>query len=380
MKSWGDTVLGDAEQMLREGRIGEARPLLVAYVQKDPSSARAWWLLSMALSDPKQQIDCLERVLRIDPNNAPARTRLSKLRGEAPPRPISVSFETSPPVRQEAPHKFSTVPPEVQEPLEPKHPAVKKKANWVVPVSILMVCLCAAVGIIVLLGIRQRVALPFISQPTQAPSLPSETVPALGLPPTWTATITYTAPPTRTLIASLSTPDLITTLTATDIPSSNVGLAPGTDAPDFTLKDVANGKQTSLSDYRGHPVIIFFFWAAASCNYCAYEAPALQKIYEDYGDAGLVVLGIDGSGFGAGGEDAGGELARAFRDKYSLTFPILNGWEAIVFRQYKGTGFPINYFVDSKGKISSSSFGALDYSSLNIRVRVMLNLIPTAIP
>ena len=106
----------------------------------------------------------------------------------------------------------------------------------------------------------------------------------------------------------------------------------------------------------------------------------MQQIYLDYQNVDLVVLGIDQSGLAAGGETAGAQLSRAFRDKFGLTFPILNGWDSTVFEQYKGTGFPINYFVDSNGKVSSSSFGALDYSSLNIRISVMLNLIPTKAP
>src|SRR5687767_7422125 len=107
MKPWGDTVLQDAEQLLREGRIQEARPLLVAHVQKDPSSARGWWLLSMALSDPKQQMDCLERVLRIDPNHAPAQARLSKLKGAVPPSPVPASVQSPAPIKQEAPPAFT---------------------------------------------------------------------------------------------------------------------------------------------------------------------------------------------------------------------------------------------------------------------------------
>ena len=45
-------------------------------------------------------------------------------------------------------------------------------------------------------------------------------------------------------------------------PQLTVKLQPGTQAPEFTLQDAA-GKATSLSDYRGRNVIVYFYPAAA---------------------------------------------------------------------------------------------------------------------
>jgi peroxiredoxin len=378
MKSWGDTILGDAEQFLREGRIDEARPLLVAHVQKDPSSARGWWLLSMALSDTKQQIDCLERVLRIEPNNAPARTRLSKLKGGISPRPFSAAIETSPPVKQEPPRSFAPFLPEDKQDSPPPHsePA-KKKRSWVLPVSILSVCLFAAagiVGLILVLRARQQAAPSFIAQPTQ--SLPGQ-----GLPPAWTPTAAST-PTSGAISIPVETPFLaLETLPpdpGTIILQSKYGLPIGTAAPDFALENVATGRQERLSSYRGRPVILFFF-AANQCSFCDFEAAELQNIYEEYQNDDLVILGINMGGF-ALGRSGGLEQGSDYRESLGLTYSILNDWEAAAFNLYKGDGFPINYFVDQNGVIVAYHRGSMGYSMINIQVRIMLGLIPTPVP
>ena len=73
--------------------------------------------------------------------------------------------------------------------------------------------------------------------------------------------------PPETTIASANYTALAPTLTATqppaetatDIPTADLPIAPveGARAPDFTLADL-HGKKVSLSDLRGHPVLLNF--------------------------------------------------------------------------------------------------------------------------
>ena len=79
MNDSGTSLLEQAEELLRAGKRQAALPLLAEYLQGHPNSARCWWLLSLSVTDLRQQIDCMERVLVIDPNYTPARTRLEKL-------------------------------------------------------------------------------------------------------------------------------------------------------------------------------------------------------------------------------------------------------------------------------------------------------------
>jgi hypothetical protein len=82
------------EQLLNAGKIKEARPLLVDFIQGNPNSARAWWLLSMTVVDVDRQVACLKRVLRLDPENKLAQQRLTRLNSQLP-APTSTSPFTS---------------------------------------------------------------------------------------------------------------------------------------------------------------------------------------------------------------------------------------------------------------------------------------------
>jgi hypothetical protein len=96
-------ILLRIERLLSAGKQQEARLLLVEYVKLDPASARAWWLMSLTLTDVDRQVDCLQRVLRLDPENEPARERLAELISQ-PPVPSFVSpFAASGPSETEKP-------------------------------------------------------------------------------------------------------------------------------------------------------------------------------------------------------------------------------------------------------------------------------------
>ncbi|MGA2505455.1 MAG: hypothetical protein ABSG01_15345, partial [Anaerolineales bacterium] len=88
------TLLLRIEQLLNAGKLQEARLLLVDFIQGNPNSARAWWLLSMTLADVDRQAACLKRVLRLDPENRLARQRLAGLTSQLP-APTSISPFTS---------------------------------------------------------------------------------------------------------------------------------------------------------------------------------------------------------------------------------------------------------------------------------------------
>ena len=74
-----------ASEHLQAGRVDQARAGLIEWVRQNPNSEKGWFLLSRVLTDTKQQIDCLQRVLKLNPNNAEARERLTQL--TQPPTP-----------------------------------------------------------------------------------------------------------------------------------------------------------------------------------------------------------------------------------------------------------------------------------------------------
>ncbi len=66
-------------------------------------------------------------------------------------------------------------------------------------------------------------------------------------------------------------------------------IANGNPAPDFTLEDT-NGKQVSLSDFRGKYLMLDFM--GSWCQSCRREMPRMKAAYEKYKDRGLVAMSV----------------------------------------------------------------------------------------
>jgi peroxiredoxin Q/BCP len=86
----------------------------------------------------------------------------------------------------------------------------------------------------------------------------------------------------------------------------------GQSAPDFTLP-ADNGKDVKLSDFRGKPVVLYFYPKDDTPG-CTKEACAFRDRSQDLKDRGAVVLGVSPDDVASHGQ---------FRDKYSLNFPLL---------------------------------------------------------
>ena len=124
---------------------------------------------------------------------------------------------------------------------------------------------------------------------------------------------------------------------------SGVRLAPGDEAPDFTLPD-ADGNPVSLSALRGQRVIVYFYPAAMTPG-CTKEACDFSESLPDLGKAGLTVLSIS--------PDAPAKLRR-FREKEHITFPLLSDPEREVIAAYGAYGEKMNYGKKTMGVIRST--------------------------
>jgi thioredoxin-dependent peroxiredoxin len=123
----------------------------------------------------------------------------------------------------------------------------------------------------------------------------------------------------------------------------DVRLAPGDQAPDFTLPD-ADGTQVSLSSLRGQHVIIYFYPAAMTPG-CTKQACDFRDGRPALADAGYAVLGIS--------PDPPAKLAR-FRDRDGLTFPLLSDPGLAVLRAYGAYGEKMLYGKKTTGVIRST--------------------------
>jgi peroxiredoxin len=86
----------------------------------------------------------------------------------------------------------------------------------------------------------------------------------------------------------------------------------GEPAPDFTLSD-QDGKDVSLSDFRGRTVVLVFYPLAFSAV-CTDQLNVYQEVLGELEEQGAALLGISvDSAF----------AQKAFRDHVGVTFPLL---------------------------------------------------------
>jgi peroxiredoxin len=121
----------------------------------------------------------------------------------------------------------------------------------------------------------------------------------------------------------------------------------GKPAPDFTLTSL-DGKNVTLSDYRGQAVLLNFW--ATWCGPCKIEMPWFIELQKEYGPQGLQIVGV-------AMDDASKEEIQKFVQEMGVNYTVLLGKEA-VGQQYGGVDvLPTTFFIDRDGKIVSREFG-----------------------
>jgi peroxiredoxin Q/BCP len=142
--------------------------------------------------------------------------------------------------------------------------------------------------------------------------------------------------------------------------TESVRLQPGDLAPDFTLPD-ADGKPVSLGDYRGRRVIVYFYPAAMTPG-CTTEACDFRDSLASLQGAGFAVLGIS--------PDKPVKLAQ-FRERDSVTFPLLADTDRQVLKAYGAWGEKLRYGKTVLGVIRSTFVvdeeGKIDRAMYNVK-------------
>ena len=87
---------------------------------------------------------------------------------------------------------------------------------------------------------------------------------------------------------------------------------------DFTLKDI-DGKDASLAQYRGK--VLLLVNVASRCGFTP-QYEGLEKVYLQYKDRGLVILGFPANNFGAQEPGTNEEIKSFCSLKYNVTFPM----------------------------------------------------------
>jgi thiol-disulfide isomerase/thioredoxin len=116
---------------------------------------------------------------------------------------------------------------------------------------------------------------------------------------------------------------------------------------DFTMKDI-DGKQVSLSSYKGK-VVLLNFWATW-CGPCKAEIPGFVEIQEKYKDK-LVIVGFS--------VDDTAEKAREYAAQYKMNYPILLGEGREDVQDAYGPiwGIPASFIISKDGKVCRKHLG-----------------------
>jgi thioredoxin-dependent peroxiredoxin len=131
----------------------------------------------------------------------------------------------------------------------------------------------------------------------------------------------------------------------------------GDRAPEFSMPAQA-GTQVSLADYRGHQAVVLFFYPKDGTAVCTKEACSFRDAYEDFVQAGAVVIGVSSDS---------AESHQAFAGRHQLPFLLLADTDGSLRRSF---GVPrtlgvlpgrVTYVIDKEGivrHIFSSQFTA----------------------
>ena len=142
--------------------------------------------------------------------------------------------------------------------------------------------------------------------------------------------------------------------------SENVRLEPGAVAPAFSHPNDA-GETTSLADYAGERVIVYFY-PKANTPGCTKEACDFRDSLAQLNGAGVAVVGIS--------PDPPEQLAK-FRKDHGLTFPLLSDVDKAVMRSYGAFGEKKNYGKVVQGVIRSTfvvgADGTIEKALYNVR-------------
>jgi cytochrome c biogenesis protein CcmG/thiol:disulfide interchange protein DsbE len=133
-------------------------------------------------------------------------------------------------------------------------------------------------------------------------------------------------------------------------------------APDFTLKAVQDGKDYSLSQYRGKVVLLNFF--TFFCGPCRQEMPHLSQMDQELKGQGFQTLGIALA--------STPEQLKQLISQLGLKYPVLVGNDA-VSKAYGGIELvPITFIIDRQGNIVHKILGARSKEDFEKLVKPLL--------
>lgn len=130
---------------------------------------------------------------------------------------------------------------------------------------------------------------------------------------------------------------------------------------DFILKDQHN-VPVKLTDYKGK-VVIVNFWATW-CGPCKTEIPDFVKLYAEYKDKGLVIVGIS--------IDDSPEQLQEFMKEFKMNYPVLQMTADVESAWGPFYGYPTSFIVARDGSICTKHLGPATKEQFEREIKALL--------
>jgi thiol-disulfide isomerase/thioredoxin len=132
-------------------------------------------------------------------------------------------------------------------------------------------------------------------------------------------------------------------------------------APAWELKDL-DGKLVKSSDFDGR-VVILDFWATW-CAPCKAEIPGFIELQREYGNRGLVVVGVSL-------DEEGPAKVRQFMTHFGMNYPVVLG-DAELMKDFGGTAIPTTVIIDRSGNIVARHVGFVPKETFEKEIKPLL--------
>jgi thiol-disulfide isomerase/thioredoxin len=141
------------------------------------------------------------------------------------------------------------------------------------------------------------------------------------------------------------------------ISDSSIASSP---APAWKLKDL-DGKLVKSSDFLGK-VVILDFWATW-CAPCKVEIPGFIALQKQYGEQGLVVIGVS--------LDNEPAVVRRFMADFGMNYRVVLG-DLMLLQAFGGTAVPTTVIIDRAGDIAARHVGFTPRQTFENEIKPLL--------
>ena len=128
-----------------------------------------------------------------------------------------------------------------------------------------------------------------------------------------------------------------------------------------------NADPFTLESKKGS-VILVDFWTY-SCVNCIRTFPYLRAWHENYGDVGLVIVGVHSPEFEF--EKIYDNFAEAVNN-FGIRYPVVQDNQFATWDAFKNKAWPAKFLIDKDGEVRYSHFGEGNYSETEQKIRELL--------